>query len=84
MKTIKTADAKNINQIIMVSAWSFTIAVSSLLFLYVGRRIDVTMNTEPAFMVGLLVLGISLCIMRLYKDYTDMSRHLTRPRQRRI
>ena len=84
MKMIKTAEAKNINQIILVSAWSFTIVVSSLLFLYVGRRIDVTMNTEPAFMIGLMVLGIALCIMRLYKDYTHMSQHLARPRQRRI
>jgi F0F1-type ATP synthase assembly protein I len=84
MKMIKTAEAKNINQIILVSAWSFTIVVSSLLFLYVGRQIDVTMNTEPAFMIGLMVLGIALCIMRLYKDYTHMIRHLARPRQRRI
>ncbi|MEN6474106.1 MAG: AtpZ/AtpI family protein [Syntrophaceae bacterium] len=84
MKTRATADAQNINQIIMVSAWSFTIVVSSLLFLYIGRRIDVSMNTEPAFMIGLMVLGISLCIMRLYKDYAHMSQHLARPRQRRI
>lgn len=79
----KTADAKNINQVIMVSAWGFTIVVSSLLFLYVGRQIDVALNTEPAFMVGLLVLGISLCILRLYKDFTKTSQYLSRARQRR-
>jgi len=84
MKARMTADSKNINQIIMLSAWSFTIVVSSLLFLYIGRQIDVTLNTEPGFMIGLLILGISLCILRLYKDFTHMNQHLARRRQRRV
>ena len=84
MKMINTANAKNMNQIIMMSAWSFTIVVTSLLFLYVGRQIDVAMNCEPAFMIGLLVLGISLCIMRLYKDYLKTSQSLARTRRSRI
>ena len=78
-----TADAKSINQIVLVSAWSFTIVVSSLLFLYVGRRIDVAFNTEPTFMIRLLVLGISLCVLRLYKDYVRTSQYLSRARHRR-
>ncbi len=78
-----TADAKSINQIVLVSAWSFTIVVSSLLFLYVGRRIHVAFNTEPTFMIGLLVLGISLCVLRLYKDYVRTSQYLSRARHRR-
>jgi len=83
MRRRKTAEAKSINQIVLVSAWSFTIVVSSLLFLYVGRRIDVAFNTAPTFMIGLLVLGISLCILRLYKDYVRTSQYLSRARQRR-
>jgi len=83
MRRRKTAEAKSINQIVLVSAWSFTIVVSSLLFLYVGRRIDVAFNTEATFMIGLLVLGISLCILRLYKDYVRTSQYLSRARQRR-
>ena len=27
-------------------------------------------NTEPTFMLGLFVLGIGLCIGRMYTDYT--------------
>jgi F0F1-type ATP synthase assembly protein I len=64
-KTKKKADAKNISHIIMMSAWSFTIVVSSFLFLYVGRWIDVKFDTEPAFMLGLFILGITLCIARM-------------------
>jgi F0F1-type ATP synthase assembly protein I len=62
-------DAKEFNHIIMMSAWSFTIVVSSFVFLYVGRWIDVKMGTEPTFMIGLFILGIGLCIGRLYSDY---------------
>jgi len=40
-------------QIFMVSAWGFTIVISSLLFLLVGRWFDTKFNTEPLFMVGL-------------------------------
>ena len=30
--------------------------------------IDTFLNTEPSFMIGLLFLGIFLCIGRLFKD----------------
>jgi hypothetical protein len=69
VKTKKKSDVKNINHIIMMSAWSFTIVVSSFLFLYVGRWIDVKFDTEPAFMLGLFVLAITLCIARMYDDF---------------
>ena len=68
-KNKKKADVKSINHIIMMSAWSFTIVVSSFLFLFVGRWIDVRFNTEPAFMLGLFVLAITLCIARMYDDF---------------
>jgi len=57
----KKSNARDINHIIMMSAWSFTIVVSSFVFLFVGRWIDVRFNTEPAFMIGLFILGIGLC-----------------------
>ncbi len=61
---------KNLNHIILMSAWSFTLVISSFLFLFVGRWIDIRFNTEPAFMLGLFVLAISLCIGRIYMDFT--------------
>jgi hypothetical protein len=61
---------KNLNHIILMSAWSFTLVISSFLFLFVGRWIDIRLNTEPAFMLGLFVLAISLCIGRIYMDFT--------------
>ena len=51
--------AKTMNQIILLSAWSFTMVISSFLFLMAGRWIDVKFNTEPTFMLGLLMLGLS-------------------------
>jgi hypothetical protein len=68
-KDKKRTDVKNLNHIIMMSAWSFTIVVSSFLFLAVGRWIDVKCGTEPSFMLGLFVLAITLCIARMYDDY---------------
>ena len=60
---------RTLNQIILLSAWSFTLVVSSFLFLFAGRWIDVRFNTEPTFMLGLFVLGIRLCFARMYTDY---------------
>jgi F0F1-type ATP synthase assembly protein I len=61
---------KSLNQIILLSAWSFTLVISSFLFMFAGRWIDVKFNTEPTFMLGLFVLGIGLCVGRMYTDYT--------------
>lgn len=77
-------EKRNTREIIMLSAWGFTLVVSSFLFLFVGRWIDVRLNTEPAFMVGLLILGIGLAIGRLYVDYTRTSRHIGTVRRHKI
>ncbi|HQG31708.1 MAG TPA: AtpZ/AtpI family protein [Deltaproteobacteria bacterium] len=69
-------DAKDFHHIMMMSAWGFTIVVSSFLFLSVGRWIDVKIGTEPAFMIGLFILGIGLCIGRMYTDYIRTKEHL--------
>jgi F0F1-type ATP synthase assembly protein I len=51
-----------------ICSWGFTISISSILFTYIGRQMDVAFNTEPQFMIGLLILAVSMSIMRLYKD----------------
>jgi len=76
--TRKKLRTKNLNQIILMSAWSFTLVISSFLFLFVGRWIDIRLNTEPAFMLGLFVLAISLCIGRIYMDFTKTREQLSR------
>ncbi len=69
-KQKRKVQTKGLNQIIMLSAWSFTLVISSFVFLFAGRWIDMRFDTEPTFMLGLLVLGIALCIGRMYTDYT--------------
>ena len=78
----KIALTKTMNQIILLSAWSFTMVISSFLFLMAGRWIDVKFNTEPTFMLGLLMLGFGLCIGRMYQDYVKISNNLGRRRIR--
>jgi F0F1-type ATP synthase assembly protein I len=65
---------KEMNDVLRISAWGFIIVISSFVFMYVGRWIDVSFNTEPAFMLGMLVLGISLGIFRMYRDGVDKTR----------
>jgi ACR3 family arsenite efflux pump ArsB len=73
---------KTLNQIILLSAWSFTLVISSFLFMFAGRWIDVKFNTEPTFMLGLFMLGIALCIGRMYTDYTKARDELNNRRVR--
>ena len=53
---------------LMMSAWGFAMVICSFLFLYVGYKLDRLFNTEPTFMLGLFMLGLLLCIGRLYQD----------------
>ena len=76
----KRNNTRYLSQIIMLSAWSFTIVISSFIFLFVGRWIDVNLNTEPTFMVGLFVLAVSLCIARLYVDFNRTSEQIRKIR----
>lgn len=78
----QTLQTKTLSRIILMSAWSFIMVISSFLFLFAGRWIDVRFNTEPTFMLGLFVLGISLCIGRLYTDYTKTRDELNTRRAR--
>lgn len=76
----KKNNTRYLSQIIMLSAWSFTIVISSFIFLFVGRWIDVNLNTEPTFMVGLFVLAVSLCVARLYVDFNRTSEQIRKIR----
>jgi hypothetical protein len=71
-------DKMTLNSIVMISAWGLIIVISSFVFMYVGRWIDVNFNTEPAFMIGMLFLGICLCIFRLYKDAVEKTQKIFR------
>jgi uncharacterized membrane protein (DUF485 family) len=76
----KKNNTRYLSQIIMLSTWSFTIVISSFIFLFVGRWIDVNLNTEPTFMVGLFVLAVSLCVARLYVDFNRTSEQIRKIR----
>jgi F0F1-type ATP synthase assembly protein I len=54
--------------IMMMSAWGIVMVVCSFMFLYIGYKLDRFFNTEPTFMLGLFMLGLLLCIGRLYQD----------------
>ena len=58
----------NVGSILMLSAWGFTMVIASFLFLYVGHLLDGIFGTAPSFMLGLFLLSIFLCIMRLYQE----------------
>lgn len=58
----------NFNQLVMLNAWGAVLVVASFLFLFVGRWIDVQLNTQPFFMIGMLILAISLIFARLFKE----------------
>lgn len=55
-------------QVIMLSAWGFTMVVASFLFLYIGHLLDGVLGTSPNFMLGFFIVGLFLCIMRLYQE----------------
>ena len=58
----------NIKQVMMLSAWGFTMVIVSFLFLYIGHLLDGILETSPNFMLGFFILGLFLCMMRLYQD----------------
>ncbi|HEY9162622.1 MAG TPA: AtpZ/AtpI family protein [Desulfomonilia bacterium] len=71
-------DKTTLNSIVMISAWGLIMVISSFIFMYAGRWIDVSFNTEPAFMIGMLFLGICLCIFRLYREGIEKTRRMYR------
>lgn len=60
---------ENLNELIMLSAWGAVLVVASFLFLFVGIWVDVTLNTGPFFMLGMLILAVFLVMARLYMEF---------------
>ena len=72
----------NLNELIMFSAWGAVLVIASFVCLFVGRWMDVALNTGPFFMIGLFVLAIFLIIARLYIEFDKTSRHISNIRKR--
>jgi F0F1-type ATP synthase assembly protein I len=58
----------DIRQVVMLSAWGFTMVIVSFLFLYIGHFLDGILGTSPNFMLGFFMLGLFICMMRLYQE----------------
>lgn len=58
----------SLKQVVMLSAWGFTMVVVSFLFLYIGHLLDGLLKTSPNFMLGFFMLGLFLSMMRLYQE----------------
>ena len=54
--------------ILMMSAWGFAMVFASFLFLWVGYKLDQILGTQPNFMLGLFMLAIFICVIRLYQE----------------
>ncbi len=63
-----TAQFQKYNGIMVISAWGFAMVISSFLFLWVGYKLDQLLGTEPNFMLGLFMLAVFICVMRLYQE----------------
>ncbi len=58
----------HLKNVMMLSAWGFTMVTVSFLFLYIGYRLDKLIGTSPNFMLGFFLLGVFLSVMRLYQE----------------
>ena len=65
-----------VKQVMMLSAWGFTMVFVSFLFLYIGHLLDGTLGTSPNFMLGFFILGLFLCMMRLYQEACAMRKDI--------
>lgn len=54
--------------ILSMSSWSFIMAITTVVFGYVGLKFDKLFNTEPTFLSGFIFLAVVLCIIRFYKE----------------
>jgi len=68
MQETKRPPLSKFNPVMIVSAYGFVIAIASLLFFYIGFRIDQYFGTAPNFMFGMFFLALFLTIGRLYQE----------------
>lgn len=59
---------QSLSGVLMVSAWGLAMVMASFLFLYIGHLLDEMLGTAPNFMLGLFMLTIFVCVMRLYQE----------------
>ena len=59
---------QNLAGVFMLSAWGMAMVIASFLFLYIGHLLDEMLGTAPNFMLGLFMLAIFICVMRLYRE----------------
>ena len=62
--------------VLMLSAWGMAMVIASFLFLYIGHLLDEMLGTEPNFMLGLFMLAIFICVMRLYQEAKQKMKEL--------
>ena len=62
--------------VLMLSAWGMAMVIASFLFLYIGHLLDEMLGTAPNFMLGLFMLAISICVMRLYQEAKQRMKEL--------
>jgi F0F1-type ATP synthase assembly protein I len=62
--------------VLMLSAWGMAMVIASFLFLYIGHLLDEMLGTEPNFMLGLFMLAIFICVMRLYQEAKQRMKEL--------
>ena len=67
-RKISRKQYQNVSKALMVSAWGVAMVIESFLFLYIGHLLDEMLGTAPNFMLGLFMLTIFVCVMRLYQD----------------
>ena len=62
--------------VLMLSTWGMAIVIASFLFLYIGHLLDEMLGTAPNFMLGLFMLAIFICVMRLYQEAKQRMKEL--------
>ncbi|MCK7504302.1 MAG: AtpZ/AtpI family protein [Desulfobacterales bacterium] len=62
--------------VLMLSAWGMAMVIASFLFLYIGHLLDEMLGTAPNFMLGLFMLAIFICVMRLYQEAKQRMKEL--------
>ena len=55
-----------------ISGWSLAMVISSILFTFIGLKIDTVLGTPPLFMIGFLILCFIISLVRLYETYKKM------------
>jgi len=54
--------------ILSMSSWSFILVITTVVFGYVGLRVDKLIGSEPTFLTGFIFLAVTLCLLRFYKE----------------